>query len=81
MGKAVDTDDQLAAVDDGRVFSESNLPEFGARSSDGMTFKAAKGRDYVMPGGVNLPATMTMLRDLKPVLAAARSTASQIDAR
>jgi hypothetical protein len=45
---------------------ELNLTEPGG----GMALKAAKGRDYLMPGNVNLPASMAALKKLAAALPA-----------
>ncbi len=51
-----------------------DLPELNLASpSGGMALKAARGRDYVMAGGVNLPATIAGLRTLGAALTAAQS--------
>ncbi len=52
----------------GRDLPELNLTEPGA----GMALKAAKGRDYIMSGGVNLPRTMIALQKLQAALVAAQ---------
>ena len=53
--------------------SGAGLPELDPRVDGGESLRAAKGRDYLMPGGVNLPRALKAVAALTPALAAARA--------
>jgi len=51
-----------------------DLPELDMQSpATALALIAARGREYRMPGGVSLPATLAALRALSPVLAKTRA--------
>jgi hypothetical protein len=57
-------------LEQGYAIRRRDLVDFNDLSDGGAAFRAARGSEYVMAGGVNLPATMAALRKLGPVLAA-----------
>jgi hypothetical protein len=66
-----------ALLDKGFTIGGWDLPELSMQSPEGgFALKAARGRDYVMAGGVNLPQTLAALRALGTVLAPARPAAT-----
>ena len=60
-------------LEEGYTIRRSDLVDFNDLSDGGMAFRAAKAREYMMAGGVSLPAAMAALRRLAPVLAPAPS--------
>ncbi len=60
-------------LEEGYTIRRSDLVDFNDLSDGGMAFRAAKAREYMMAGGVSLPAAMAALRRLASVLAPAPS--------
>ncbi len=66
-----------AALGNDHSIRGAELPNLDMKTPDaGFVLKAAKGRDYLLAGGVNFPRTMAALEPLRAALAAALTAGS-----